>query len=269
MPPTWRMPSAVSRLASGRLLDSSIAAIRFRRRQLAEALQAFDVWHPEVIAVGRVGQQTRGDELPDPLLAEALDVHGTAGGEVHDPLHPLGGAVAVDAIGVALALEPDERGPAARAGAREAPRLAADRSGAEHRADDLGDHVAGLAHDDGVSGTDVLQADLVLVVQAGEPDDRAGDAARAAASRTASLARFARSRRGCPRAASSAPRAGTCRRPPTGARARWPRAERGGRAPPPSRRPRRSRSRARDGATRGPGSRRRPPRGRRRPSSRG
>ena len=37
----------------------------------------------------------------------------------------------------------------------------------QHRADDLGDDVAGLAHDDGVAGAHVLGLHLVLVVQGG------------------------------------------------------------------------------------------------------
>ena len=36
--------------------------------------------------------------------------------------------------------------------------------------DDLGDHVAGLAHDDGVADAHVLARHLVLVVQRGETD---------------------------------------------------------------------------------------------------
>ena len=48
-------------------------------------------------------------------------------------------------------------------------------AGAEHRAYDLGYHVAGLAHDDGVAGPDVFQPDLVLVVKARQAHDRAGD----------------------------------------------------------------------------------------------
>ena len=51
------------------------------------------------------------------------------------------------------------------------------RSG-EHRPDDLGDDVAGLAQDDGVAGADVLALDLVGVVQGGVLDRRAGDPGR-------------------------------------------------------------------------------------------
>ena len=86
--------------------------------------------------------------------------------------------MAVDAIGVALAGEAGE-------GLPQLGQIFGNVHGsvpagphAEHRAHDLGNDVPGLADDDGVSGTHVLQADLVFVVQAGEPDHRAGDAHR-------------------------------------------------------------------------------------------
>ena len=63
----------------------------------------------------------------------------------------------------------------ARAHGGERPRLGAVGAQAEDRADHLGDHVAGLAHDDGVAGPHVLQADLVLVVQRGHADRGAAD----------------------------------------------------------------------------------------------
>ena len=40
----------------------------------------------------------------------------------------------------------------------------------EHRADHLGDDVAGLAHDDGVADAHVFARHFVLVVQRGEPE---------------------------------------------------------------------------------------------------
>ena len=45
----------------------------------------------------------------------------------------------------------------------------------QHRADDLGDHVAGLAHDDRVARPHVLGPHLVLVVQRGQADGGAAD----------------------------------------------------------------------------------------------
>jgi hypothetical protein len=46
---------------------------------------------------------------------------------------------------------------------------------AEHRADDLGNDVARLAHDHHVAGTDVLDPHLILVVQGGHRDGGATD----------------------------------------------------------------------------------------------
>ena len=45
----------------------------------------------------------------------------------------------------------------------------------EHGTDDLGDHVAGLAHDHGVARPHVLGPHLVLVVQRGDADRRPAD----------------------------------------------------------------------------------------------
>ena len=98
-----------------------------------------------------------------------------AAGEVHDALHALRRAVDVDAAVVGLTLEPHERLLAHRARGRELPLPRALLALREHRTDDLGDHVAGLAHDDGVADAHVLARDLVLVVQRRETDGRAAD----------------------------------------------------------------------------------------------
>ena len=123
-----------------------------------------------------VAEQPGFDELAHPLLAEALDVHRAAAGAVHEPLLALRRAVDVDAVVVGLALEPHERlrrRPGTSFGnfQRRAPRLPL----REHRPDDLGDHVAGLAHDHRVAGPHVLARDLVLVVQRRQPDGGAAD----------------------------------------------------------------------------------------------
>ena len=77
------------------------------------------------VEVGGILDQAGQHQLHDPLLAQALDVHATPRGEMDDPLHALGRAVDVGAVGVALAGEADERFPARRAGVREPPRALA------------------------------------------------------------------------------------------------------------------------------------------------
>ena len=96
-------------------------------------------------------------------------------GEVHDALHALRRAVDVHAVVVRLALEPHERLPADRAARRELPLARAALAQRDDRADDLGDHVAGLAHDHGVALAHVFPRDLVLVVQRGQAHGGAAD----------------------------------------------------------------------------------------------
>ena len=118
--------------------------------------------------------------------------------EVDHPLVALERAGRLDAARVGLALQAHERaGQRARARRRERPRLAVGRAQRQHRPDDLGDHVAGLAHDHRVAGPDVLGPHLVLVVQRRHrrPSSRRRTPARAR--RTASPARCARSTPGC------------------------------------------------------------------------
>ena len=231
-----------------------------RRRELAETLQAHEVFAPR----GGSSRPRRREGRPstnwyDALLAEALDVHGAARGEVDDPLHALRRAVGVDAVGVALALEADER-PRRSSGTCSGSATARCRlcPGAQHRPDDLGDDVSRLAHDDGVAGPDVFQADLVLVVQAGEADHRPGDA---------DGLQLGERRRppGAPDRDEDVLEQGRLLlgrelvgdRPPGRVRG-GPEAGHAAPGRPPSPRRRRSRSRARGGATRGRGSRRRP-----------
>ncbi len=82
----------------------------------------------------------------------------------------------VDAARVALTLGSDQRALSrARAGGGELPRRQPVGPFGQHRADHLGDDVAGPPHDHGVAGADVLDRDLVLVVQGGLADVGAAD----------------------------------------------------------------------------------------------
>src|SRR3954447_14312136 len=90
-----------------------------------------------------------------------------------DALVTLTGAVDVDAKGVTLAVEADERLTTNGALAGESPLGKICGPLRQYRADDLGDHVAGLSDEDGVTRSDVFESHLVLVVQGGEPHSRA------------------------------------------------------------------------------------------------
>ena len=113
--------------------------------------------------------RTRSSPSPSMSIAPRL-------GPVHEPLHALRRAVDVDAVVVRLALDAHERLAALRALLRELP-AAACRGGrlASTGPDDLGDHVAGAAHDHGVAGPHVLARDVVLVVQRRHADVGAAD----------------------------------------------------------------------------------------------
>ena len=130
----------------------------------------------------------------------------------------------------------------ARAGLREHPRLRTLRALGQHRPDDLGDDVAGLAHDDRVAGPHVLEPHLVLVVQRGEADRRPADEHRLEHGERRRLP-GATDRHHDVVQRRAVPRAGTCRRSPSAApwlvAAELARVARGRR---PSRRRRRSRT---------------------------
>src|SRR3970282_1181855 len=99
-------------------------------------------------------------------VAESLDVHRAAPGEVSDPLEALARASGlVRAAIVRLALGTHERRVARRAGLRHVPAARALLALRRDRPDNLRDHVPGAPNDHGVPLSDILAMDLVLVVQ--------------------------------------------------------------------------------------------------------
>ena len=172
------MPSATSSRLSGRARDASMARHQVARRDRGEALELHQLLDRQLVEVGRVVDEPRRDELEHPLLTQPLDVHGRARRVVGDALHPLGRAVDVRAVGVALAGQADERLAARRARRRELPLRLAPRRHAgpvRDRSHDLGDDVARLAHDHQVARAHVLRRHLVLVVQRGHAHGGAAD----------------------------------------------------------------------------------------------
>ncbi len=134
----------------------------------------------EVEDIALVGDHLGVEQRDRRLVAQALDVERTAPGDVEDPLAHLRGTepvVGAAAVLVALLLL-HQRGATGGAVARSDPGREALGAQREHRAEDLGDHVAGLAQDDRVAGAHVLALDLVVVVQRGVLDGRAGDLGR-------------------------------------------------------------------------------------------
>ena len=155
------------------------------------------------------GSQPQGGELLDALLAEALDVHGAAGGEVEDGADGPRRADDVDAEGVGLGFEAHEGLAAHRARRWEAPPLQPLGPLGEDGPDDLGDDVARPPDDDEVAGTDVLRPHLVLVVQGGALDGHAADEHRVEHGERRRSTGAPDGDPGSRAAASCAPRAGT------------------------------------------------------------
>ena len=140
---SWRLAS--SRSAVGRELGTLLALLgrtgEERRGQQGRLV--------EVEQVALVGDRTRVEQGRRGLVAQALDVEGTAAGDVEDALAHLGRAplvVGAAQVLVALLLL-GERRAARGALRRHPPRLQALRPQRQHRPDDLGDDVAGLAQD--------------------------------------------------------------------------------------------------------------------------
>ncbi len=131
--------------------------------------------------VGQAPHELGVDELVDELLAETVDVEGTATREVAQVVLPLCPAVEVRASRDGLALEPHGRGRAD--GTLRRQRLPLDRSpsgegfvaSVEANAHDLRDHVARALDHDAVAYADVLAVDLVLVVERRVRDGDAAD----------------------------------------------------------------------------------------------
>ena len=131
------------------------------------------------VQVREVPDEAALDEARSELLAEPLDVHRAARGEVAEPPDELRGAGGAGAALDLLALLAHDLRAAHRAlgGKRERPLLA----GAPllERLHDLGDDLARAADEDPVAHEDVLAPHLVLVVERRARHHRAGDPDRA------------------------------------------------------------------------------------------
>ena len=111
------------------------------------------------------------DEQADERLAQSVDVHGAAAGEMLDPPVGLGRARDVLAAHRHLLLHAHDRAAARGARFGHAERLRILRPFFQDHGRDLGNHVPAFFDDDRVALADVLSADFLLVVQ-GRPADR-------------------------------------------------------------------------------------------------
>src|SRR5207302_10338687 len=108
------------------------------------------------------------DELVDHALPEMLDVHRPARAPVEQPLLQLGGARAVRAAPVRLALGAEGDALAGRTPRRELPGHRVGRAAGLDHLHDVRDDVAGALDKDRVAEPDVLAAELVFIVEAND-----------------------------------------------------------------------------------------------------
>src|SRR6185295_4741064 len=159
-----------------RLLARLDAGDEIGRALLRHALERLDGFLRQRVDVGQRFDETGIDELVDDLLAEPLDVERAAAREVEDRELALRGAEeAAFAAMVDPALLARHLAAADRAGERHAEVRNVGLALARHAADDLGDHVAGAAHDHRVADANALAAHLEQVVQGGVGDGGAAD----------------------------------------------------------------------------------------------
>src|SRR5207244_1311266 len=115
------------------------------------------------------------DELVDDRGPKALDVQRRTGREVQQLLATLRRAQRVETPPHRLSLLAHQLRVAGRAPFLHAPWFGAPGALLDHHAHDLGNDVAGLVQDHGVSDAHVLAGDLILVVQRAAAHRRAGD----------------------------------------------------------------------------------------------
>ena len=129
----------------------------------------------EVVDVGEAPHQALVEEALHGLLAEALDVHRAARGEVAEGLLDLCRAGAIGAAHLHLAGGLHDRRVARRAALRHDEGALRARALLRERPHDLRDHVAGPLHDDPVADQEALAGHVLLVVKGREPHGRAPD----------------------------------------------------------------------------------------------
>ena len=143
---------------------------------VAHALERLELVLGQRVDVGQRLDPPGVDQLVDDLLAQPFDVERTPAGEMEDRELALRGADETAAAAmVDRALLAHDMAGADRAQGRHAEvrHVAGARPG--NAADDLGDHVAGAAHDHPVADANALPAHLEQVVQGRVRDRRSAD----------------------------------------------------------------------------------------------
>ena len=171
---SWRASSSASRTAATlpKWLDEGGGAL------LADGLgkgEGLELLLGEVVDVGDVAHEALAEENVGKALAQALDVHGAARGEVLDEADLLLRAGEIGAVGVGGVLLALDGRVAGGAGRRHGEDALAAVAQAHDRRDHLGDDIARALDDDRVADADVLAVDVLLVVERRHLDARPAD----------------------------------------------------------------------------------------------
>ena len=161
-------------------MEASIAAIERVGGDRREALELFELRGSQAVEVPGGAHQPLLLEERDLLLAQTIDVHRAARGEMLEQLPGPLGAVAVRAdrehrVGRLDGRRVAERTALGRPGRRGAVLVLGHMGG---RRDDLGDDVAGAQHDHVLARADVLAEEILLVVERRQADHDPPDSDR-------------------------------------------------------------------------------------------
>ncbi len=143
-----------------------------------EALERLQVLHGQPEEIGPRVDHPALEQLRQDRPAGAFDVHPATPDEMAELLGEPRGTGRVRAVDPDRALVLDDRRPADGAGGRHLELALRAGASLDDRADDLGDHVAGLLEHDRVADPDVLAPHLVEVVEGCPGDRRAGHLGR-------------------------------------------------------------------------------------------
>ena len=150
------------------------AALGVGCRIEATCVERGDVFDAQLVEIAHVAHEPGFEHLVDDFLAQAVDIHAAAAYPVQQALLGLRGAIHRHTAIGDLAFVIHHGAAACGAVRGHIPLNGASGAFFQHGANNLGNHVAGFMHHDGVAHAHVLAANLVDVMQRGARDGRAG-----------------------------------------------------------------------------------------------
>ena len=150
------------------------AALGVGCRIEATCVERGDIFDAQLVEIAHVAHEPGFEHLVDDFLAQAVDIHAASAYPMQQTLLGLRGAIHRHAAIGDLAFVIHHRAAACGAVRGHIPLNGASGAFFQHGANNLGNHVAGFMHHDGVAHAHVLAANLVDVMQRGARDGRAG-----------------------------------------------------------------------------------------------